>query len=135
MGCNRDKKHCCFHWELNYGLNTGLKQSWYVYGTIKGSISSFRIIFFHPFSFFSRLRFPPCPPFDITQVIWVLVIMSEWYMKMNCSWRFFCDLKTVPAIFGGLAKMFLPFFKTAKRKVRFIKFPLFQPVLWRFSNC
>ena len=24
--CNRDKKHCCFHWELNSGLNLGLKQ-------------------------------------------------------------------------------------------------------------
>ena len=42
--CNRNKKHCCFHWELNYGLNTGLKQRWYIFGNIKGSNSSFRII-------------------------------------------------------------------------------------------
>ena len=27
-GCNIDKKHCCFHWELtsNYELNSELKQ-------------------------------------------------------------------------------------------------------------
>ena len=24
--CKGDKKHCCFHWELIYGLNSGLKQ-------------------------------------------------------------------------------------------------------------
>ena len=24
--CNRDKKHCCFHWELNYELNSGLRK-------------------------------------------------------------------------------------------------------------
>ena len=24
--CNGDKKHCCFHWELHYKLNLGLKQ-------------------------------------------------------------------------------------------------------------
>ena len=59
-GYNRDKKHCCFHLELNYGLNTDLKQRKSVYGTIKGSILNFRIIFFfHSFSF---IRFPPRPP-------------------------------------------------------------------------
>ena len=25
-GCNGDKKHCCFCWELNYGLNLCLKK-------------------------------------------------------------------------------------------------------------
>ena len=59
---NRDMKHCCFRWELDYGLNLGLKQRKYIYGTIKGSISNFRSIFFYSFSFFSRLRFLPCPP-------------------------------------------------------------------------
>ena len=42
--CTKDKKHCCFHWELNHGLNSGLKQRWYVYGTIEGDISIFLII-------------------------------------------------------------------------------------------
>ena len=23
--CNRDKKHCCFYWELNYELNLSFK--------------------------------------------------------------------------------------------------------------
>ena len=32
--CKRDKKHCCFHWELNYGLNSNLEQREYVYGTM-----------------------------------------------------------------------------------------------------
>ena len=26
-GCNRDKKHCCFHLELNFGLDLGLIQT------------------------------------------------------------------------------------------------------------
>ena len=59
---NRDNKHCRFYLGLNHGLNLGLKQRYYVYGTIKGSISNFRIMFFQSFSFLSRLRFPPCPP-------------------------------------------------------------------------
>ena len=25
-GFNEDKKHCNFHWEYDYGLNSGLKQ-------------------------------------------------------------------------------------------------------------
>ena len=25
--CKGDKKHCYYHWELNYGLNSGLKDS------------------------------------------------------------------------------------------------------------
>ena len=33
--CNEDKKHCCFHWELNHELSSGLKQRKYVYETIK----------------------------------------------------------------------------------------------------
>ena len=65
--CKGDKKHCCFHWELNYGLNSGLKQRYYVYWTI----SNFRIIPFHSFSFFSKFRFPYIPRFDITQVKWL----------------------------------------------------------------
>ena len=66
--CNRDKKYCYFYLELNYGLNTGLKQRKYVCDTIKGSISNFRIIFF--FSFF--LDFPHVSRFNITQVSYVL---------------------------------------------------------------
>ena len=60
--CNGDKKHCCFIWELNYGLNSDLKQRYYAYAAIKGSISNFRSTFFHSFSFFSKLRFPLCLP-------------------------------------------------------------------------
>ena len=60
--CTGDKKHCCFHWEHNHGLNSDLKQRWYVYWTVKGSILNFRIILFHSFWFFSKLRFLPCPP-------------------------------------------------------------------------
>ena len=61
--CNGDKKHCCFHWELNYGLTLGLKQRWYIYGTIKGIISNFRIVFFFTlFLIFLKIRIPPCSP-------------------------------------------------------------------------
>ena len=35
---------------------------------LRGNISNFRIIYFPSFSFLSRLRFPTCPRFDITQV-------------------------------------------------------------------
>ena len=41
----------------------------YVYGTIKGSISNFRIIFFILTHFPQNLRFPHVPWYDITQVI------------------------------------------------------------------
>ena len=68
-GYNRDKKHCCFHLELNYGLNTDLKQRKYVYGTIKGSILNFRIIFFLILS--HLLDFLHVPRFNITQVNYV----------------------------------------------------------------
>ena len=80
------KKTCCFHWELNYGLTLGLKQSntsmelskivsqilelyfsiFLIYFKIRippmflCSILHRSIIFFHSFSFFSKLRFPPC---------------------------------------------------------------------------
>ena len=60
--CTGDKKHCYFHWELDYGLNLGLKQRRYVYWTVKGSTLNFWIILFHSFSFFLKLRFSPCPP-------------------------------------------------------------------------
>ena len=73
--CNRDKKHCCSDWELNFGLNSGLKQRQYICGTIKGNISKFRIISFFILSpFFSRIRLHCAPPpsnvprFYITQV-------------------------------------------------------------------
>ena len=51
---NGDKKHCCFHWEHNYELKLGLKQQYYVYGTIKGNISNFWIMFSYSFLFFLK---------------------------------------------------------------------------------
>ena len=75
--CNRDKKHCCFHLELNYGLNTGLKQRKYIHRTIKGSISNFRIIFFLILS--HLLDYPHVPRFNITQVNYVLPPL--WYKQ------------------------------------------------------
>ena len=71
--CNEDKKHYWFHLELNYELNLGLKQKYFVYGTIKGSSFNFRIMIFYSFSFFSKSRFPHVPRFDITQAICVFV--------------------------------------------------------------
>ena len=69
--CNGDKKHRCFHWELDDELNSaGLKQRYkFVFRTINGSISNFRITLFSFFLIFLKIKIPPyVPRFDITQV-------------------------------------------------------------------
>ena len=67
----------------------GLKQRWYVYGTIKGSFSNFRIIFFfHSVSFFSKLRFPHVPQFDTIQAICLCI---NWLGPFWCTCRIWCS--------------------------------------------
>ena len=86
---NGDRNHYCFQWELNYVLNLGLKQRHCVYGTMKGSISNFRILFFHSFS---RWRFPHVPRFDITQVIYTYGAVPQIQGQIataNSAWEFF----------------------------------------------
>ena len=95
--CKGDKKHRCFHWELNYGLNLGLKQRWYVYWTIKGSISNFRIIVFHSFSFLLKIKIPHVPRFDITRVI----CQAEEYTNNCFELNTISDLQGCINFWGG----------------------------------
>ena len=47
-GGNRDKKRCCFHSELDYKMNSRLKQRWYVYKNIKRKYLKFQNYIFTP---------------------------------------------------------------------------------------
>ena len=93
--CNGDKKHCCFHWEPNDELNSDLKQSYYNYGTIKGVISNFRIIFFHSFSFFLQIKIPPMSPGSILHRsymflgLFLLKHLYNQHMLFKCSAEFY----------------------------------------------
>ena len=57
-----DKKHCRFHCELNYGLNSGLKQRYQVYELSKIVSQISRITFFHFFFNILKIKISPISP-------------------------------------------------------------------------
>ena len=75
----------------------------YVSWTIKDSISNLRIIFFHSVSFFSKLRFPHVPRFNITQVKYSIDIhtghlsYSRYQFKKNYDRFLTCHLVSLAA--------------------------------------
>ena len=77
----RNKKigyHCCFHRELNYGLNSGLKQRLYFYKTIKRSISKFSNYICVFFLIFLKIEVPTHVFwFDITHAIYMSIEKHE----------------------------------------------------------
>ena len=77
--CKGDKKQCCFPRELNYGLTLGLKQRYYVYGTIKGSISNFRIIYFFILSDFSQDQ-------SWGMLLEILLLCLSLSVSVYCQW-------------------------------------------------
>ena len=56
-----------------------------MYGSFRGSISNFRIIFFHSFSFFLKIKISPMsiPQFDITQVKYHFILLKLFDYLMN----------------------------------------------------
>ena len=62
-GRNRDKKHCCFHLKLIYGVNSGLKLDNTSRELLKVVYRFLNDIFSILLSFFLNIKIPPqCPP-------------------------------------------------------------------------